>query len=184
MLKVKNKSITIPGGWRDVCPETNFPFFADSLEQLVDKEKKHLIANKYPVPENLAEIIENRICHMMPEGICISTDAEKNVIGRSRLPVVDIMNTTLRFSNTQRVVSQQEAERRASICSSCPHNAISKICSTCRGINSQLRSMMNGRSTPYDHKLHICDIAGGYCKVMVHYLNISVKDKVQGCWIK
>lgn len=188
MLKVIKRDITPPGGWRDICPETNFPFVADNLAQLVEKERLHLLANKHPVPPDLADQIENRVCHLMPPGIC--SDGTKRTIftGASRKPTEGLVNATIKMKSGKNVALKGEAERRAMICASCNHNARHRGCGTCRGINKTIQSLLGGRFTSMDHKLNVCDILGVYLKVLVHVhdAGVSLAGKLEAgsnCWL-
>jgi hypothetical protein len=188
MLKIIRRNITPPGGFRDICPDTNFPFVADNLEQLVEKERLHLIANKKEVPANLADQIENRLCQMMPPGICSDGTKRTLYTGASRRPAEGLVNATMKLKNGKNLVSQSEADNRAEICSSCNHNARHHGCGTCRGIHRTINNLLNGRSTPRDHKLQVCDILGVYLKVLVHLKDpgVSLLGKVEAgskCWL-
>jgi hypothetical protein len=187
MLKVLKKATTPPGGWRYVCVETGFPFYADNLQQLVDKVTAHLKANKREVAPNLSDIIENAVCHMMPEGICSEEGKPRRFVGASRRSTPNIINATIRLK-TGNVVNQSVASSRAAICAECSHNARTRGCPTCNGTNRNLRDMIGGRSTPVDYKLQVCDILGVFVNVLVWLKEpgVSTKGKVDAgskCWL-
>ena len=55
------------------------------------------------------------------------------------------------------VVSDDEAERRASICAVCPHNSEAVGCSKCQQILPKVMSLIGGRTTSYHDQLESCD---------------------------
>lgn len=181
-MKLKNSTITPPGGFRDICPDTGFPFFADSLVQLIEKEIAHLKANNLKIAGNLAEVIENRLCHNMPPEICKSTDGEK-YHGRSRRAEESIVNKTIRLDRGISV-AQSVADKRAKVCANCPHNVIRRTCGSCRGVSNILQSILRGRTTSINHRLGVCDVIGVYNKVLCHCASLTgITVDVKGCWI-
>jgi hypothetical protein len=185
-LRLRDRSLTPPSGYRDIAPETGFPFVADSLEQLIQKEAAHLRANKLPVPSDLAAAVENRLCHRMPNGICESTDGEKYQGGAAKKGSTHILNATMGIVGG-RVVSQDVAERRAATCAQCQHNARNNDCATCHGVTASIRGMLGGRSTASDYRLHVCTITGTYNVVSVHQFDVGklVRDGLwEKCWIR
>ena len=191
MLKLKTEWLekTPPGGFRDVCPETGFPFVADNLFQLIEKETKHLEANKKPIPTDLRAQIENRLCHQMPPTICEPLDGERFHGGRSRKPLNSIINTTRVFNDREHRCSEAQAATRAVMCFGCEHNVHRSGCSSCRGITAALREMLDGRSTPWDSKIHVCDVLGVYTRVLVHVANPAFDENSIGstpkdCWVR
>lgn len=186
MLRLKKRNTTPPGGYRDVAPQTGFPFYADSLADLIAKEKNHLKANNLSVPTDLAEQIENRLCHLMPEGICESTDGEQYQGGASRTASHRILNATIGICKGN-VVGASEAARRAVLCVECPHNARHAGCSTCKGITASLNSLAAGRSTPSDSQLQVCDILGAFNRILVWQADAGRLHRAglwSKCWLK
>lgn len=54
-------------------------------------------------------------------------------------------------------VDTEEAERRADICSSCPHNSKAVGCSFCMQILPKVMGMVGNRTTSHDDVLESCD---------------------------
>ena len=184
MLKVIHRNITPPGSWRDICPETDFPFIADTLDELVTKEMVHLKANKIEVPKDLAERIEHRVCLQMPPGICADPDNKTYVGGRSRHASERIMNATITLANNHVGVSSELAEWRALVCANCKYNVRRVGCLSCRGITVTLKGILAGKSTLSDSRLGVCDIVGAYNKVLCHLNSIDFKKNIPAeCWI-
>ena len=65
------------------------------------------------------------------------------------------------------IVSQEEAERRASICAggdgkpACPHNKHVSGCLGCRGVGEAISNLIGGRKTSKDQNLHQCSVCHG-----------------------
>jgi len=188
MLKLKTYEVTPPGGYRDICKETSFSFVADDMAQLVEKERQHLLANKYPVPADLAAQIENRLCHRMPAGICESTDHENYVAGKIHNSTAALLNATQVATRGNRT-SQKVADKRVALCYLCENNIVKGGCGTCKGTNNALKEMLNGRFTSYDSKVSVCTALGVYIKVLVHAATpqISTTDlaaTAKTCWLR
>jgi hypothetical protein len=68
-------------------------------------------------------------------------------------------------------VDQDEAERRADICSRCNFNMASPFCMGCGGARKiiELVGQVKGsRSTSLDHRLQNCGVCGCRCDAIVH----------------
>jgi len=188
MLKLKNRSITPHGGYRDLNPQANFPFVADHFDQLVEKERAYLKVNGHTIPDDLASQIENRLCRLMPPGICESDDGRSYNGGRSNLPHERIINNSMAVKS-QSVCTTEVAQRRAETCAACPHNVIKRGCGSCRGVDKAIRDMTQGRSSRLDSRLNVCDLLGVYCRVLVHSLYPGVRKSdisrlPQNCWVR
>lgn len=189
MLKLIKQDSTPPGGYQDIEPETRQPFVADNLSALVEKERSYLLLNKRPIPDNLAEIIEDRICRRMPVGVCASPDGERFVGGKSRKSNASVLNATRTAGAMGSRCSQAEAERRAAICVGCANNIEKGGCKSCRGTTTALREMQNGRTTMQDSRIHVCDALGVYTKVLVHALHPVISNTLKAetatqCWVR
>jgi hypothetical protein len=66
-------------------------------------------------------------------------------------------------------VSQGEADRRASICASCPKNLPIANCWGCGTLGSIYRSIAGRQSSAHDHQLQACDVCGCDNKTQVHF---------------
>ena len=185
MLRLKDVSITPPGGFRDVVPETGFPVFADNLQQLIEKVRKHMQANKLPVPDDLGKQVEHRLCQRMPAGICMSPDNQV-VTSKAYHTPESVLNHTLSLSH--RIgVAPLLSEARAGICCGCEANVRRGGCQSCNGTGARLREILSGRTTKYDSMLHVCDRVGVYAKVLVHQKTVKglkIESLPEKCWIR
>lgn len=189
MLKLKLRNVTPPGGYRYVDPDTQYPFVAGFLSDLVDKVKAHRRGNKLSIPADLSERIEDWMCRSMPDGVCVSTDTNSSWRGSKRL-VEDTINRTVGAFRHSRVVNEQTANERAEICIACSHNVRTPGCSSCRGVNRITKELAGGRWTKADSRLHSCERTGTLLRVMVHYgttpikANVDVRiPKPRNCWL-
>jgi len=91
------------------------------------------------------------------------------------------------------LVSQEEADSRASICMTgangkpCPHNKILDACWGCKGLSKILRAVIGDKKTPHDPKLESCEACGGCSlkeKVWIpsEALHTEGMDFPQYCW--
>lgn len=163
MQKLINGSHTPPGGFNDRDPDTKMYFKASNLADLVKMEIRHRTANNLPI-ENLADIIEERICSRMPSGICRDTESSRINVSSVK-PIESLINRTLRIDRESRMqalpISKTEASARADICAKCEYNVpYSGGCASCRGIGAVVRQAIAGRTVAAHDKVKSCAIAG------------------------
>jgi hypothetical protein len=89
-------------------------------------------------------------------------------------------------NNRFELVEQDEAERRAAICASCPYQVSTAGCWGCKGIAGMLPAIAGARKTSYDAQLQACNVCGCYNAVSVHLpVNVQNGDDLpfpQWCW--
>ena len=166
MSKIKDMSLTPPPGWNYYIPETKNLIEAEDYEELIDFIYYNYYINKIEPPNNLEDLVHADICKQSPTGIC--TEENKLVI----LPV-DILNGTTAFSIMMRkgkgaFVDIEEAERRASICATCPLNVENPGCYSCKGFERIVKSAQKGRKTSKDEQLNVCAVCKCFTKALVH----------------
>lgn len=88
------------------------------------------------------------------------------------------------------VVSQEEAERRAAICITCPHNKPVAGCFGCHGVGEIISRIIDNKKTSVDQNLHQCSACHGCMlgpKVFLprEVINTDAyKDKLPSfCWL-
>lgn len=87
-----------------------------------------------------------------------------------------------------KVVPQDEAERRASICLSCPYNKPIAGCFGCKGAGDVIRALTKGARTSVDERLYGCEKCSGCALVAKVHLPLEVihadgLDLPSFCWI-
>lgn len=98
--------------------------------------------------------------------------------------------TMMAWARTKETVSQEEAERRASICAGCPKNTATATCAkSCKETLDWIFDMTAGKSTSRDHQLHGCEVCACLLKVKVwvpldavSFHGISKEDFPSFCW--
>jgi hypothetical protein len=153
-------------------------------------------ANAIPVGLGLDEEICAELCKVIP-GAC----QETNYTPPPRtLQWNEVISGTMAIAKFKLAgspfVSDEEALRRASVCSVCPHNqAVKMPCTACRW-DDKLRELAIGitgvKSTPLDAKLISCDLCGCALPIIIHLpLDIqhqALSDRAKedfrkvGCW--
>lgn len=198
------ESMIPPGGWHYVQPTNtggSMRIEAGSLSDLIDR----VIIERVNMDLDVSTIIrdiEEYICTLggkyqcrpdrgkrRPAGAALKTRQIEALITRISAWVDGIHSVSDR-----RMVSNQEANRRAAICRGCNQSIRWHIsCDSCNDkIERFLFCLRNGRSTEYDRKL---DRKGcraiGICHRTAVHLDLEAMDAVPdaskaptGCWIK
>lgn len=129
-------------------------------------------ANGAPVGLGLEDEVEQWICEAYPQE-CQLADT-LNVPKRS-WGMMDIVRGTIVFAKRQitgeSLVTQEEANRRAQICSTCKPYA-TEFHKPCAGLCSELVQLLSGignRATPHDNSVRSCSICGCWTKVAVWF---------------
>ncbi len=86
-------------------------------------------------------------------------------------------------------VEAEEAERRANICSSCPHNSKAVGCSSCMQILPKVMGMVGNKTTTHDDVLESCDRCSCSLRAKVWLpMEVVAGGKVltlpSSCWMK
>lgn len=174
MLKLLDPSTVPPGGFRYLCPETQTWIQAASFAELVWASEKHRAANKLGIPDVFKEQVEAQLCSHMPPGTC-RHEAGVATSGTRRLTFQEVVSASLMlgswFLKGTPKVAQDEAERRAQICLSCPMNQNFDGCSTCaeRDLREAIVGFMGDSKTPYDSALHSCFACGCTLKAAIWF---------------
>ena len=146
--------------WRD--PITGIEVKGTTGDMLYSNAVAQRNANSVPMGLEFWDSVMSDLCRDYPNE-CSNVDP--NQVRRRPWAMGDIVRGTLVMMNHKltgsQLVSQEEANRRAKICASCPHAAyFSKPCTgLCRELSNLLMSIGN-RTTPYDHDLRACNICG------------------------
>ena len=120
--KVLNEHMVIPGGWHYRIPETGIEVPGGSWAQLNEFVRNHYTANAIQIPSNIDDLITEYACR---NGADCSYDEVKihKPEGRKSLQIGDVIRFSMSLLHGLTVgggkVDQAEANRRASICSTC-----------------------------------------------------------------
>lgn len=134
-------------------------FSGHNLQVIKAKIWAHEKANEYPVSTD--KEIEDQLCANHPD----SCEEPRKYVPRGvQLRLSDIMRGTLVIANFKlsggKLVSHEEADRRAGICVTCPRNVdfIKPCTGWCKQLVDLVQSMIGGAKTKFDDRLKACEI--------------------------
>jgi hypothetical protein len=193
-LTPRSYSQTPPGMWQYQLPDGTVlkQINRVGLYKAAAKGYKNL---GLEVPANLNQLIDRQTCKRVP-GWC-EIDGLVNYLKHVNInKIVGFFNVvcagiSAKLSGDDAFVSQEEADRRAEICSACPLNvAIDEGCRSCSAASLIADGMVSfvGRSTPYDRHLKACAACGCFLKAKVHVSKDILKasgdfDYYSKCWM-
>ena len=170
-----------------------------TFDALVTEVRNHYLANNLSVPVDLEQIILSYVCQTYAE---CSFDNVPNAVARGTIKQTLGLADVIRFSKTLfdamiggEKVTQDEANRRAQICSTCPYNVQPDGCMGCnsRLLKEAVSSLSRAGKTPYDGQLMSCRFCGCFINSMVWFpISTLVKfsnsqensDLPAWCWKK
>lgn len=193
-MRLEERSLGPPGGWGYTQKESGVAFRAITFGQLLEMVGKHRRGNKYDTSPGWEERFEEEFCQqnqLVGTQWCPDREAE------ARAPRLIGLADVRRFLNSalsmvqaggDMFVSQEEAERRAAICSECPNNAAIGGCVGCNGVRALVSKVRGSRTTAQDSRLRQCTVCGCDNQVKV-WLKDSVVDNEglnfpDHCWAK
>ena len=162
MHKLNDTAQTPHCGWIYVVPETKTPLEANCFIALVDKAMENYAINNIERDRAVVNAeIQDYICTRIPSGLC------KGFVNHfvSSAREILVANSPMR---SNRFVSQEAAEERASICITCDYNSKVKGGVKGNGLPEMLSRFNQKRSTSHDDDLHLCAICKCFIKMMVH----------------
>lgn len=171
-MRLANTSVRPPGKWRYRVSETGQTFIGTNLDELRKKLGKHCAIHHLPMPSN--EQIEEQICFELGNDAkdwCMdpatgmsgnipptSPDCAGLSVGSVKQATFTLVHSAIRGTS----VTQQEAERRAEICSVCNQNREVHGCKGCASdaLKSLVGTIAGRRRTSLDDRLATCCICG------------------------
>lgn len=159
---------------------------------LVAKVKLHCYSNK--IPFDIAKF-EDHLCRNLGDTSVCSEGTREHPKPDKRTTIDDatafIKVAGEWMKEGHEWVPQEEAERRAGICATCPENQLIAGCSGCRNLVGKLTGLLGGRKTTQDSKLQGCRVCGCSNVAQVHIpltaLSKGVKNDMdfpEHCWKK
>lgn len=201
---IKTDSVP-PNRYRFTVPETGMKIDGElSWDGLLSRVKAHYIDNSIPLPKDWMERVEDQLCRQLPHGWCVYTDgtpakgtkpllsAESIIKGITSLSTMAIDG----MKGEDVFVSQDEANRRAEICSRCYNNMTTNFCAGCNVMETitKLVSKVRGkRTTPLDASLYTCGACGCRNEAIVHVKrkvllsgekSETTEARPDWCWLK
>lgn len=185
ILTIRQDKTQVPGGWEFFDPELGYHYQGkkqgpqtipyESIDELISHIRRYREAYKKPMLENARLLIHTYLCNK-PEvrPYCSQPPPiERNL--RSYITGAMVAIKTI-LKGKQGFCSQEEAERRASICAQCPANSIFSLTSTQRQTDKVMLETTKEFSTANDALLETCGVCGCPLKAKVHFDLESVQD--------
>ena len=172
MLRLLRPSVTPPGHFRYVDPNTGHVTRAPNLVQVVSAAIAHRKANKLEIPDHFAEVIQDWLCRQIPNGMCVDEHGRPSK-GMYRRSAESSVRATMALSKLGKrlghaLVSQPAATSRAAVCIQCSLNVPLAGCLGCRGVKSILEELKRGKGTEHDSELLGCGITGALNPIQVY----------------
>lgn len=174
MPKLLEQDTVPPGGWRYRVPETGFVIQAWSWAALVPKVVAHYQANATKPPPDLEDLVVKYACDTYAK---CDEGGIPNRIARNVLKGLHV-NEVIRFTQTLfdavkrgERISQDEANRRASICAGCEFNQKPEGCTGCNSsaIKGLVSTLSQAGRTPHDAQLQSCRFCGCFIQSLIWY---------------
>ena len=149
--------------------ETGYVSSSPVYNEVVQDYLKHRKANGLPIPENYEQEIQNQLCSVLPPGFCTDGAALGNPITLTIGDVRDAMKIFAKWAlRGFKPVPQEEANRRADICSRCYRRSSVPGCAACARLYALLEGIFAKLTTPFDAQLDICGVCKCVGKAQVH----------------
>lgn len=152
---------TPPGGWKYTEPQTGVTITHTNFRAFMAKIFEHREANELFTGSGWKDDVLDLVCRQNPTTICHDEDKPER-----RMDLSDVRRFAITLSNWigqgAQWVPQEEAERRATICSTgnngapCPRNKTINGCWGCKGALNWIVEMMGNRTTSRDADLQQC----------------------------
>lgn len=170
MKKFANKGVTPPGGFVYVDVKTGTTFRHISFNSILGQIRNFRIANGMPLPPGWGDEIEDEMCERYEPPVW-KYEVEEPAHGRS-IKISDVVNFVkvvgAWMADGGEFVPQEEAERRAAICSACPLNQPIDGCTPCVQLLEKISKAIGGRQTSRDAGLQGCAVCSCSNKAQVH----------------
>lgn len=206
-LAVVSKVKCPPGGWNYTDPETGARFHQLSYRELIRQVSAYMEANSIPKVDGWRLMLDDEICRQneIEDTHCGQPEKPRPIAKDRKLGPADLLGflkTVRQWSSKGfSFVDREEAERRAAICATCPHNIEVPGCSGCLGILSYVRETLHRRAnhrgleakiTELDDQLKNCEVCGCVLEVKVHLpMEVATYVKPPGgriypshCWMQ
>tara|TARA_R110002020_G_scaffold13719_2_gene49158 strand:+ start:130 stop:726 length:597 start_codon:yes stop_codon:yes gene_type:complete len=195
--RIKDKGLVPTGGlFKYLQPESGLTLVASSWNALIDKVRKHRIANGYDVPLTFKTDVEEGLCELLPAAC---HDKERTEVAPVKVTLSQVLRFTALLGESvlkgSPRVSLDEANRRATICAGCADNIKAVGCSGCgrKNVEKLIAGLVGSKSTKRDKKLESCRHCGCLNRAQIwfpldmlqRHTNDRVRDALpEHCWKK
>lgn len=165
MQRLITTSVVIPTdnegrNFRYLHQETSHWSHSPVYDEFVRQYLAHRKANGLPIPDDYESVIQDQMCQTLPPEWCERTGGQSWV--STRFGYDDFLSGMKAFAGLltgkYKFVGQEEADRRARICSNCYYNISIPGCNTCRKLSEFVTGDVAGKTTQYDEKLKACAV--------------------------
>lgn len=172
-MKLASRSQVPPGLFRFRHPISGHEMSRHAWDLLRSDVTAHTRANNYP--EVTDDEIESQMCERMGDKIAKQYCGDGNGLSVNGITLGwrDLVAGTQALLqhtlNGRQTVPQEEAERRAGICATCPRNSsYAKPCGgDCPEVDNVIVSVVGGGKTSIDDKLEACSVCGCVLRALV-----------------
>jgi len=185
---------TVPrGNWNYRDPLTGVPFTANDLVVLLQQVRTQRRANGIPVESGWEQVVLDELCQQNPHIPCGEAGVQEiHMTGDD----VRRFLTTLKEQYGHELVSEEEHQRRADICLTCPKLADVACTFPCGWVSKTLTELLGGRRIHRAAELHKrgCSACGCQIDAKTYYpLDVlkSVDEKLgkqpdywEHCWMR
>ena len=173
MLQLKQTHDAPPGNWRYEIPETGDIIQSLSWNGLLTVVKNYYTSRQLPLPADLANKMQDWMCDRQPPGstACEEINADTKAANMTHnftvTDVISFLNSVKHTIQAGGVVPQEEANRRANICNTCPYNKTVSGCFGCKNVAKVVFEVIGAKTTPYNQNLKQCTVCGCYLSAKV-----------------
>lgn len=166
-MRLRNRLVTPPGGWRYVDADTGFSFDAHypSLRDLLNHVRTYREMNK--LPRVSQHEVEAWLCSQ-PDMKRYCHDPAPRRTAKQYLSGAKAAARIALGSSEETFCSQKEAEARASLCVNCPHNRGSSNSLLRKASDKYVKSVVGPRRTSLDSRLYTCTVCSCVLASKVH----------------
>ena len=196
MLTIVDKQLIPPGEFRYQQPETGFKVQTRSWSQMLQQVHSHRVANfGCDIEAGWQARLEHDYCLQNSlDGTQWCSDEKYSAPDESRpLHWSDIQRFLFSMiqwvAGGRKLVEQDEAERRAAICATCPNNVdLHVACPSCVKLDALIAETKGDRATSLDASLRNCEVCRCFLPTKVWYPTEAIAKKglsfPEWCWSK
>ena len=185
-------NVVPPDGFRYRFPQTGYVVHAWDYDTWVQNARNHCRANNMKEPPDLAALMEEQLCLLLPPGWC-NYDDDRRPRPNLTMDWNDIKSGLATFTrwikDGANYVPQAEAERRALICSRCYLNLPVAGCAACQ---AAVDKIVRNKMTKHDSYLRACGVCKCLLRAKVHFPLSNLDKNDPGaqalypdfCWLK
>lgn len=178
------KNVVPPGGFRLKCPHCQLPKDFPTWNDMTAWVEKHNASNGHPEWD-----YETQLCEKLPPGSCMYDNGLAGVGVDCRVTVSDLEASMQAIRNITKLgwdfatgedvfVSQEEAERRADICTRCQMNVSAEGCQGCKAFANAseiIGKIVGTKKLSSDQVLQQCCICKCSIKTIAWIRNENLK---------